>query len=267
MTTPELPGATDEVVLYREEGALAYITLNRPQKLNALNPLVFRLLDEYVERFSVSADAKVAILHGNGTSFAAGADIEHYVGLSVAEYMAFMRYGNAVQQRMVECTKPLIAAVHGYALGGGLEVALCCDLIVAEPDAKLGLPEARLGLLPGGGGTQRLPRLIGTVRAAELLMTGRRLSGTEAVACGLALGTGESGSALEAAEALANRLCKNAPLAIQMAKVLVRNSFEAPLSSGLPFEQSVGALLYATDDAKEGIAAFVEKRAPYFKGS
>lgn len=268
MSTPEPsePGESP-VVTYREEGALSYITLNRPQKLNALNPEVFRLLDQYVERFSRSEEARVAILHGNGSSFAAGADIEHYVGLTVPEYAAFMRFGNAVQQRMVECAKPLVAAVHGYALGGGLEIALCCDLIVAAPDAQLGLPEVRLGLLPGGGGTQRLPRLIGTVRAAEMLMTGRRLSGTEAVAYGLALSTDEHGSVLEAAEALATRIAAQAPFAVRMAKVLLQHGLETPLSAGLPFEQSVGALLYGTGDAREGITAFVEKRAPHFNGT
>jgi enoyl-CoA hydratase/carnithine racemase len=176
-----------------------------------------------------------------------------------------MRVGNAVQQQLIDCPKPLIAAVHGYALGGGLELALCCDLMVAEPGARLGLPEVTLGLLPGGGGTQRLTRLVGAVRAAELLMTARRISGEEAVSWGLALGLGESSSALEAAEVLARRIGALAPVAVRMAKVVLRGS-EAPLSAGLPFEQAVGAMLYATEDAREGIAAFVEKRAAHFVG-
>lgn len=256
----------DAVVRYREQGPLAYLTLNRPEKLNALNPEVFRLLDACVERFAGSATARVAVLHGNGRAFAAGADIEHYVGLRVPEYAEFMRHGNGVQQRMIDCPKPLIAAVHGYALGGGLEVALCCDLIVVAPDAELGLPESKLGLLPGGGGTQRLPRLIGAVRAAELLMTARRISGEEAVAWGMALPLGQHESVLSAAEELAARVCRQAPLALQMAKVLLRHGLDAPLSAGLGFEQAVGAMLYSTEDAREGIAAFVDKRRPEFKG-
>ncbi len=261
------PVATGEPpVRYREQGGIAYLTLNRPEKLNALNPEVFGLLDRYRGRFVDSPTAKVAILHGNGRAFAAGADIEHYVSISVTDYAEFMRTGNAVQQRFIECPKPIVAAVHGYALGGGLELALCCDLLVAEPDAELGLPEARLGLLPGGGGTQRLPRLIGTMRAADLLLTGRRMSGSEAVACGLALGTGQHASALAAAEALSTRIGRQAPLALQMAKVLLRAAADTPLSAGLPLEQAVGAMLYATDDAREGIAAFVEKRSPTFRG-
>ena len=130
-------------------------------------------------------------------------EVRHHSALDDHPRLPQPRTGNATQQMLIDCSKPVIAAVHGYALGGGLELALCCDLIVAEQDAQLGLPEARLGLLPGGGGTQRLPRLIGTVRAAELLMTGRRISGAQAVAWGLALGTGDSASALEAAWVLA----------------------------------------------------------------
>jgi enoyl-CoA hydratase len=257
--------ADDQPVLYREEGDVAYLTLNRPAKLNALGPASFGLIDQHIARFAASA-AKVAILHGNGTAFAAGADIEHYVGLAITEYADFMRAGNRVQQNIIECPKPVIAAVHGYALGGGLELALCCDLIVAEPDAQLGLPEARLGLLPGGGGTQRLPRLIGATRTAELLMTGRSFTGTDAARWGLALPLGESETALAAAQLLARRITRTAPLAVRMAKALLRDGGDAPLPAGLILEQSVGAMLYATEDAKEGIAAFVEKRRPEFNG-
>ena len=256
----------DDDVLYRESGGVAFITLNRPAKLNALGPNSFRLIDEHLARFAASPQAHVAILHGNGRAFAAGADIEHYVGLSVLDYQDFMRTGNAVQQHLTDCPKPVIAAVHGYALGGGLELALCCDLIVAEDDAQLGLPEAKLGLLPGGGGTQRLPRLIGTIRAAELIMTAWRISGAQAVSWGLALGTGESASALEAAQVLAGRITAAAPVAVRMAKTLLREGGDAPLATGLQLEQAVGAVLYATDDAKEGIAAFVGKRKPEFRG-
>jgi len=253
-------------VLYTEDGEIAFITLNRPAKLNALSPVVFGLLDQHITTFIESPAARVCILHGNGRAFAAGADIEHYVGLTVMEYADFMKLGNGVQQRIVDCDKPFIAAVHGYALGGGLELALCCDLIVAEPDAQLGLPEGTLGLLPGGGGTQRLPRLIGTVRAAEMLMTARRISGAEAADWGLALGLADDANALDAAKTLAARFKRTGPLTVQMAKALLRAGRETPLPAGLTLEQSVGAMLYATADAREGIAAFTEKRKPMFEG-
>jgi enoyl-CoA hydratase len=256
---------TDDV-RYHEADGIGYITLNRPAKLNALGPNSFGLIDRHVSRFAASAGARVAILHGSGSSFAAGADIEHYVSLGALGYVDFMRYGNAVQQKLIDCPKPVIAAVHGYALGGGLELALCCDLIVAEPDAQLGLPEAKLGLLPGGGGTQRLPRLIGAMRAAELIMTGWRISGAQAVEWGMALGTGEAASALEAAQLLAGRIRGCGPVAVGMAKRLLRDGQDAPLAAGLQLEQAVGAVLYGTGDAREGIAAFVEKRKPQFNG-
>jgi enoyl-CoA hydratase len=254
------------VVRYRVEDGIAFITLNRPDKLNALNPAVFSKLDDFITEFNDDQDAAVAIVHGNGRAFAAGADIEHYVDISVPEYLEFMRYGNRVQEKFVTSTKPVLAAVHGYALGGGFELALSCDLIVVDPEAQLGLPEARLGLLPGGGGTQRLPRLIGATRTLELLITGGRFSGRQAVDWGLALGLGEEQSVLEAAKRLAHRIVRQAPLAVQLAKVLVRSAFDSPLASALAFEQAVGAMLFSTEDAREGIAAFVDKRVPRFQG-
>ncbi len=257
---------SEQPVLYRVEAGVAFITLNRPEKLNALSPRVFELLDEYIIRFADSDDAKVLVLHGNGGSFAAGADIETYVDISAIEYLDFMQTGNRVQTKFSQCTKPVIAAVHGYALGGGLELALACDFIVAADDAQLGLPEVKLGLLPGGGGTQRLPRLIGAMRAAEMLMTAKRISGTQAVEWGMALGVGEHPDALSAAVALATRIAKQAPLPVRLAKVLLRSGGDASLEAALDLEQSMGAMIFSTQDAREGIRAFVEKRPADFRG-
>jgi enoyl-CoA hydratase/carnithine racemase len=253
-----------EPVLYHEEDAVAYLTLNRPEKLNALNPTVFELLGHFVDHFAMQSAAKVLILHGNGSSFAAGADIEHYVDLTAERYAEFMRTGNAIQQKFVDCPKPIVAAVHGYALGGGLELALVCDIIIAAPDAQLGLPEVMLGLLPGGGGTQRLTRNIGSVRTFEILTTARRFSGDEAVSWGLALGVRDSPNALDAAEKLAKRIAEQAQYPVRMAKTLLRASKDTSLDVGLAIEQAVGAAVYASADAREGIAAFTEKRRPRF---
>jgi enoyl-CoA hydratase/carnithine racemase len=252
--------------LYREEEGVAFITLNRPEKLNALSPRVFELLDQYVTQFANASDAKVAVLHGNGRSFAAGADIEHYVDIGSVQYLDFMQTGNRVQSKFSECVKPVIAAVHGYALGGGLELALSCDFIVAAPDAQLGLPEVTLGLLPGGGGTQRLPRLIGTMRAAQMLMLAQRISGAQAVEWGMALGIGDHPDALAAAVDLANRVAAQAPLPVRLAKVLLRSGADASLDAALDLEQALGAMVFGTEDAREGIRAFVEKRRAEFKG-
>ena len=257
---------SDQPVLYHEEEGVAFITLNRPKKLNALSPRVFELLDEYVTQFTNASDAKVAVLHGNGRSFAAGADIEHYVDIGSVQYLDFMQTGNRVQSKFSECVKPVIAAVHGYALGGGLELALSCDFIVAAPDAQLGLPEVKLGLLPGGGGTQRLPRLIGTMRAAQMLMVAQRISGTQAVQWGMALGIGDHPDALAAAVELANRIAAQAPLPVRLAKVLLRSGADASLDAALDLEQSLGAMVFGTEDAREGIRAFLEKRPAQFKG-
>lgn len=257
---------SDQPVLYREEEGVAFITLNRPEKLNALSPRVFELLDQYVTQFANASDAKVAVLHGNGRSFAAGADIEHYVDIGSVQYLDFMQTGNRVQSKFSECVKPVIAAVHGYALGGGLELALSCDFIVAAPDAQLGLPEVTLGLLPGGGGTQRLPRLIGTMRAAQMLMLAQRISGAQAVEWGMALGIGDHPDALAAAVDLANRVAAQAPLPVRLAKVLLRSGADASLDAALDLEQALGAMVFGTEDAREGIRAFVEKRRAEFKG-
>jgi enoyl-CoA hydratase/carnithine racemase len=253
--------------LYREEENVAFITLNRPEKLNALSPEVFGLLEDCITRFAEESSAKVAVLHGNGRSFAAGADIEHYVDIGAIEYLDFMRTGNRVQSRFSECVKPVIAAVHGYALGGGLELALSCDFIVAAPDAQLGLPEVKLGLLPGGGGTQRLPRLIGTMRAAEMMMVGKRISGAQAVEWGMALGIGEHADALAAAVDLAKRIARQAPLPVRLAKVLLRSGSDSSLDAALDLEQSMGAMVFTTADAREGIQAFIEKRTAEFTGA
>lgn len=257
----------DKPVLYREEGSVAFITLNRPDKLNALSPEVFQLLDDYITRFAEESSAAVAVLHGNGRSFAAGADIEHYVDIGAIEYLEFMQTGNRVQSKFSHCVKPVIAAVQGYALGGGLELALSCDFVVAEPDAQLGLPEVKLGLLPGGGGTQRLPRLIGTMRAAEMIMGAKRISGAQAVEWGMALGIGDHADSLTAAIDFANRLARQAPLPVRLAKVLLRSGADSSLDAALDLEQSMGAMVFTTKDAREGVRAFIEKRAAEFTGA
>ena len=259
-----MPDADD--VEYREADGIAYLTLNRPAKLNALGPNSFRLLGEHITRFADSPSAGVAILHGNGGSFAAGADIEHYVGLSVLEYADFMRTGNATQQMLIDCSKPVIAAVHGYALGGGLELALCCDLIVAEQDAQLGLPEARLGLLPGGGGTQRLPRLVGPAKAKDLIFSGRMVDAEEALRIGLADRVVPAADVYASAAELVKPYLNGPALALRAAKLAIDGGLSTDLASGLAWESQLFAGLFATDDRIEGTTAFVEKRKPKFTG-
>jgi enoyl-CoA hydratase len=257
-------GAT---VLYEERDAIGIITLNRPDKLNALNPTVLDDLEAALVRLTASRDVRVGVLHGAGRAFLAGADIAHYVDLTIHEYRAFMDRGTEVHDQILHCPKPILAAVHGYAVGGGFEIALCCDLIVAERDAQLGLPEIKLGLLPGGGGTQRLPRIAGERRALELLLTGGMISAEEAHRWGVVSRVADPGAGMSEALELAARIARSAPIAARLAKRLVREGADMPLNAALTLEHAETAALYATDDAAEGIRAFVEKRRPVFGDS
>ena len=258
--------AADDPVTFAEHGGVAFVELNRPDKLNALNPALFDHLATCLEQIERSADVRVAIVHGAGRGFAAGADIEHYVDRTHDDYVAFMRHGRSVLDGIAVATTPFIAAVHGFALGGGFELALACDLVVAADNARFGLPEANLGLLPGGGGTQRLPRLVGRYRSNELLMTGRILTAAEAHAWGLVNRLAPKGDHLAVAEALAAEITAVAPRSVSLAKWLVRDGLEAPLDVALTLEQDATSALFLTADAAEGIAAFVDKRPPEFHG-
>ena len=254
---------SSKLVRYETVDGVATITIDRPEKLNALSPQVFDELEVAIDRFEADA-ARVAVLTGAGRAFVAGADIGHYVGLSIHEYRDFMARGRHVQERYVRCPKLLIAAVEGYALGGGLELALCCDFIVAASDAKLGLPEVKLGLLPGGGGTQRLTRIIGARRALDLIVTGRTITSTELEAWGVINRVVEPGRALESAVELARVVARRAPRAVRLAKRLLRDGAGADLDTALTLEHAETAALYTTKDAQEGISAFVEKRDANF---
>ena len=191
--------SSEEVVLYAERDSIGWITLNRPDKLNALNREVFERLGEALATLEASTSAAVGVLHGSGRAFAAGADIQDYVDISVEDYRAFMDIGRAPTDLIGRLTKPVIAAVQGFALGGGFELMLACDLVVAAENARFGLPEPKLGLVPGGGGTQRLPRLVGRTRAYDVLLTGRFLTAQEALDWGIVNRVGPKEELLAAA--------------------------------------------------------------------
>ena len=252
-------------VLYEEREGIAWITLNRPEKLNALNAEVFRRLGESLDCLE-AGDCAVGILHGAGRAFAAGADIEDYVDITVEDYRAFMNVGRAPTDAIGRLSKPVIAAVQGFALGGGFELVLACDLVVAAENARFGLPEPRLGLAPGGGGTQRLPRIVGKTRALEVLLTGRNLTGQTAFEWGIANRVVPKEDLLEAAEELARAMIALGPGALATIKRIAQDGLSLPLAEGLTLEQEETAKLIVTPDALEGIAAFVEKREPRFPG-
>lgn len=244
----------------------AVLTFTREERLNALDRQTFRDLIAAADELEADADVGVVIVTGRGRAFVAGADINEYLGITLNQYLDFQRLGRRMYDRFEGLRKPVIAAVNGFALGGGFELVLVCDLVVAAEGAKLGLPECKLGLLPGGGGTQRLTRLVGRNKAKELLMTGDFITAEEAHRLGIVNRVVPAAELLDAAHALADRILERAPLAVQMAKQLVNDGLNASLPTAITQEMGMTATLYATEDAQEGIAAFLEKRQPNFKG-
>jgi enoyl-CoA hydratase len=244
----------------------AVLTFTREDRLNALDSQTFRDLIAALDELDVDDSVEIVMLTGRGRAFVAGADINEYIGITVTDYVNFQRLGRRMYDRLEGFRKPTIAAVNGFALGGGFELVLACDLVVAAEHAKMGLPESKLGLLPGGGGTQRLTRLVGRNKAKELLMTGDFITGAEAERLGFVNRVVPAEQVMEAAHQLADRILERAPLAVQMAKQLVNDGLDASLATAITQEMGMTATLYASDDAREGIGAFIEKRAPSFSG-
>ena len=256
--------ASDTLLIERPSNDIAVLRLNRPQVRNALNlDLRTRLADE-ITRFGADPEVRCIIVTGNEAAFAAGADIGEMAGAGPVEVMArnVQKYWRAI----TEGPKPLIAAVEGFALGGGLELALCADIIVAGEGAKLGLPEVKVGILPGGGGTQKLARLIGSKRARLLLMTGRMFSAAEAFSMGVVSEVAPTGQALARALEIAREIAALPPISLMQIKEIVNAGLNAPLDTALMLERKAFQLQFATSDQKEGMRAFMEKRKPKFEG-
>lgn len=246
-----------ETILFERTGAVAELRLNRPDKLNANNR---RMATEIVTALSNLGDARVLILTGEGRAFSAGADLYERAADPALPSML------AAYDALAAVPVPVVAAIEGYCLGGGLELALCCDLRVAGDSAQLGTPEVLRGLLPGGGGTQRLPRLIGPARANELMLTGRRIDAATAERWGLVNEVVPHGQALARAHELAQELLAGAPLAQREIKWLVEHGSHLPLTDALAVERERAAYLRTTEDVTEGIHAFIERRTPKFQG-
>ena len=248
-------------------GPIEVVRVDREEALGALNFEIQAALGTYITQLHARKDeVRVLILTGTGRGFVAGADITGYNGARQTIFDDFQRRSRLTFDAIANLPQATICAINGYALGGGFELAMCCDFIFVNEKAKLGLPEIKLGLLPGGGGTQRLPRLVGPMRAKEILMTGRMITAAEAVEYGVALEACASDALMPRSIEFAEELAKQAPVAMMEAKRVVDDGLDAALTAGLTMEQRVLGALFATDDGKEGIAAFMEKRGPEFKG-
>jgi enoyl-CoA hydratase len=252
--------APDSLLIERPSDDIVIFRLNRPAVRNALNLEVRTRLADEVTRHAADAAIRCLIITGSDTVFAAGADIGDMAEAGPVEIMArnLQKYWRAI----MDCPKPVIAAIEGFALGGGLELALCTDIIVAGETARLGLPEVKVGILPGGGGTQKLARLIGAKRAMLLLLTGRMFSAAEALSIGVISDVAPAGQAL----ARALEIAAMPPISIQQIKEIVNAGLNAPLDTALMLERKALQLLFATGDQKEGMRAFKEKRKPKFEG-
>jgi enoyl-CoA hydratase/carnithine racemase len=248
------------------DGRVAILTFTREERLNALNSQTFRDLIAVADELESDPEIRVIILTGRGRAFVAGADINEYVGISMIQYVDFQRLGRRMYDRWESLTKPVIAAVNGFALGGGFELVLIADIVVASEQAKFGLPECKLGLLPGGGGTQRLPRLVGRNTAKALIMSGDFIPASEAHRLGIVYSVTPPDELMDTARALAATIASRAPLAVAMAKELVNRGLDASLPTAIAQEMGMASTLYASEDAQEGIAAFLEKRSPEFCG-
>lgn len=255
-----------QTITYDVRGGAGVLVVCREEKLNALSTRTFHEIAHCLDQIEQDERVAAGVLTGKGRAFVAGADIGEYLEKSLADFVAFQVLGRSVLDRIERHPKPIIAAVNGYALGGGMELALACDIIVASANARFGLPESKLALLPGGGGTQRLPRLIGRYRAKHLIMTGDPIDAAEAYRIGIVSVLCDEGKVVEAALGLVATIRSRGPLAVQLAKRLINDGLDASLPVALSYEQAATAALFATRDKDEGIAAFLEKRTPRFEG-
>ena len=256
-----------ENLLYEKRDAIAFITINRPKLLNALNRKTMEELDECVRDVAADNAVRAAILTGAGEkAFVAGADINELAKLSPVDGRDYGLFGQSVLNRIENSPKPFIAAINGFALGGGCELALACTLRIASEKARLGQPEVKLGLIPGYGGTQRLARLVGKGRALQLVLSGEPITAEEALRIGLVNEVVPPGDLLAEAESLAKKIAANAPLAVRFCLEAVNHGLDMPLPEGLYLEATLFSLCCTTEDMKEGTKAFLEKRPAKFVG-
>ena len=255
-----------QTILTSVDEGIGIIQLNRPKAMNAVDALLLGELLQALEEMEQDAETRVIIITGSDKVFAAGADIKAAVGLTPFEAREFLNLVHRTIFKIEENSKPVISAVCGFALGGGMELVMACDIKVAAENATFGLPEINLGIYPGGGGTQRLPRLIGMAYAKELILTGEFITGEKALEIGLVNYLVPAEEVLDTAKKVARKLASKPPLALKLAKNALNSSMNSDIKTGCQIEQDGWAMLFASEDQKEGMQAFLENRKPIFKG-
>jgi len=254
-------------ILYTRENGIGVVCINRPQALNTLNSEVFSELYQVFNEIGTDSEIKVVIITGAGDkAFVAGTDIIEMKSRSRLEIRGFAMAARKANEAIYNLGKPIIAAINGFALGGGLELAMVCDLRICSENAKFGQPEINLGIIPGGGGTQRLTRLVGMTKAKELLFTGDMIDAQTAVDIGLVNKVVPAGKLMDEAKALAQKLLGKGAVALRLVKTAINNGTNMDLVSALDFEAECFAMCFSTEDQKEGMDAFEEKRKPKFRG-
>ncbi len=253
-------------LLFENQDGIGILTMNRPAALNALNAETVGELGEALCEIGKDASVKVVILTGADRAFVAGADIKEMLPMTAAQAQAWCQFAQAVFNQIETLPQPVIAAINGFALGGGCELAMACDIRIASEKAKFGQPEVSLGIIPGFAGTQRLPRLVGKGIAKELIYTGDMIDAQEAWRIGLVNKVTTAEELLPTAKAMAQKIMSRGLYAVQMAKVSIHNGLNTDLATGSNFEAALFGVTCATEDKKEGMTAFVEKRKPAFPG-
>lgn len=254
-----------ETILTSKEGMLGIITLNRPQAMNALNSKLVTELISALDEFEKDDGVRCLVIAGSERAFSAGADIHEMANMTAVQ-MTMTGHFFPLWDRVGRYPKPIVGALSGYVLGGGLELAMTLDVLVASETTQLGQPEIDIGVMPGGGGTQRLTRAVGKAKAMEMILTGKRIGAEDAKTFGLVSRVVPREAYLDEAKKVANEIASKSPVAIRLAKMAVNKAFEMGLTQGIDFEREVFYLLFASEDKNEGMKAFQEKRKPEFKG-
>lgn len=252
-------------LLFEKKGNIGILSINRPEALNALNSNVLEELDKAVDMIASDEEVHILIITGEGRAFVAGADIGEMKDLNILEARKFAEKGLKVFRKIELMEKPVIAAVNGFALGGGCELSMCCDIRIASEKAKFGQPEVGLGIIPGFAGTQRLARLVGIGKAKELIFTSEMIDAKEAYEIGLVNKVVPAEELMEVSMDMAEKIAKNGQIAVRFAKTAINRGIETDLETGMSIEKDLFALCFGTEDQKEGMEAFLGKRKPNYK--